>query len=159
MPSEIMRIILVVAVMGVAVVGVIAVAQNQPGGSNSADTSVPTVNEHTGDSNVCVVFFYDPDCPHCDNVEAYLDRVTEQRNITVKRHNVETQSSARLLYRYYERYDVPNGDRGGIPIVFVGGDYAVGDKPAISLIYDTLATGKAVACPAVNQSAQATPTG
>ncbi|MFW6018675.1 MAG: glutaredoxin family protein [Halapricum sp.] len=158
MASEITRIIIVVTVMGVAVVGVTAVAQNQPWGSDGADTSVPTADEQTTGPDVCVVFFYSPNCPHCGDVEDYLERASQQRNITVTRHNTQEQSSIELLSQYHEQYDVSEEDRTAVPIVFVGDEYAVGDEPAISLIEDALATGETVPCPEINASVQPSPT-
>lgn len=154
MVSEITRIILVVAVMGVAVVGAVAVAQNQSGDPGTGETSdetrsVPTANEA---GEVCVVFFYSPGCPYCEEVEEYLESVAEEREITVKQYNVRTES-AELIMSYYDQFDVAQRDRGPVPIVFVGDEYAVGSTQGKELIHEALTRGEPVECPVVNESA------
>ncbi|MCU4719380.1 glutaredoxin family protein [Halapricum hydrolyticum] len=155
MASEITRIIVVAAVMGVAVVGVVAVAQNQPGdpGSGEPIDNVQSATTVDGTADVCVVFFYAPGCPYCAEVEAYLESVAEEREITVKQYNVRTES-AELLMSYYDRFDVAQRDRGPVPIVFVGDEYAVGSKEGKALIHEALTRGEPVACPVVNESAE-----
>lgn len=154
MASEITRILVVVAVMGVAVVGVVAVAQNQPGdpGSGESTDDVQPVPTADGTGEVCVAFFYMPGCPYCAEVEAYLDRVAEKREITVEGHNAKTNPE--LLAAYYEQYDVAQRDRGPVPIVFVGDEYAVGSKQGKALIHEALTRGEPVECPVVNESAE-----
>jgi cytochrome c biogenesis protein CcdA len=91
---------------------------------------------------VCVVVFYSPSCPHCDNVEKYVaahDRV----------HVVKYQATENVgrFKEYLQAYDVPQNQWGAVPTVFVGEEYAIGDKPAISLIEKRLDAGQSVACP------------
>ncbi|QSG04547.1 hypothetical protein [Halapricum desulfuricans] len=155
MASEITRILLVVTLIGVALVAGIAVVQTPPESPADSGDSVPTVTDQSGtdDTSVCVVFFYHPSCPHCEDVEEYLDRVRPEHNVTVHQHNTGNDDSVRLLKQYYEAYDVPERDRGGVPIVFVADDYAVGSAGGIDLIQSAIESNETVACPTVSQSA------
>jgi len=158
MASEITRIMVVVTIMGVAIVGMVTVAQNQADNAKAGDLSgSEIVNETTttngtaaNETSVCVVFFHRPGCPHCAAVEEYLTEASEIRNITVRKHNAIESND--LLYQYHKAYDVSRADRRSVPIVFVGDEYRVGDRPAIEYINHVLSSGETVACPTIGES-------
>ena len=77
-------------------------------------------------SNVKVVYFYGEGCPHCARVKPLIDGL-ESRGVRVQRFEVfVNRDNLRLLNEYFERFNVPVADRG-VPAVFIGDSYLVGD--------------------------------
>ena len=85
------------------------------------------------DEKFQVDFFYGDGCPHCAKVEPVIDEL-ETKFPQVLFNNYEiyhNQNNALLLYKFYDEYQVPQEYRGGVPIVFVGDEYFLGDSPII----------------------------
>ena len=77
-------------------------------------------------SNVKVVYFYGEGCPHCARVKPLIDGL-ESRGVKVQRFEVfANRENLRLLNEYFERFNVPVAHRG-VPAVFIGDSYLVGD--------------------------------
>ena len=77
-------------------------------------------------SNVKVVYFYGEGCPHCARVKPLIDGL-ESRGVKVQHFEVfANRDNLRLLNEYFERFNVPVADRG-VPAVFIGDSYLVGD--------------------------------
>jgi len=77
-------------------------------------------------SNVKVVYFYGEGCPHCARVKRLIDGL-ESGGVRVQRFEVfVNRENLRLLNEYFERFNVPVADRG-VPAVFIGDSYLVGD--------------------------------
>ena len=86
------------------------------------------------EDKVQVNFFYGDGCPHCGKVEPIIDAL-KVKFPQVLFNNYEiyrNQDNALSLYRFYDEYKVPEEDRGGVPIVFIGNEYFLGDKPIIN---------------------------
>jgi len=99
----------------------------------------------TTNGSVCVVLFYSPSCPHCDDVEAYLADARDSHDLTVKTY--AAPSHPELFREYLAAYDVPSERWGAVPTVFVGGDYAVGADSAVDLIRSKLDADRPIECP------------
>jgi cytochrome c biogenesis protein CcdA/thiol-disulfide isomerase/thioredoxin len=85
------------------------------------------------DEKIQVNFFYGDGCPHCAKVEPVID-VLKNKFPQVLFNSYEiyhNQDNALSLYKLYDEYKVPQEDRGGVPIVFIGSEYFMGDKPII----------------------------
>ncbi len=148
--SEAIRLAIALGVMGGIVAGTLVYVQN-PTASDDTEWDVDVSELSTEDNtSVCVVFFYSPSCPHCGNVEEFLAAVPDDVNLTVQRY--EARKEPARFDRYLEAYDVPESDRGAVPVVFVGEEYAIGDRPAIELIVDAIESGETVRCPAVSET-------
>lgn len=84
--------------------------------------SISTVSAIT-----CVYEFYGEGCPHCEEVEPFLKDLESQG---MEIHYYETwknKNNANLLQDYFSKYNVPSNKRG-VPIVFVGPNYYVGEN-------------------------------
>ncbi len=85
------------------------------------------------EEKVEVSFFYGDGCPHCAKVEPVIN-VLKNKFPEVLFNNYEiyhNQDNALLMYKFYDEYKVPQDDRGGVPIVFIGDGYYMGDSPII----------------------------
>jgi glutaredoxin len=145
--SEAVRLAVVLAVMGGIAAGAYVFVQNPTADEDATqDVNVSKLST-ANDSSVCIVFFYSPGCPHCANVEEFLDSVPDDVNLTVQKYPAREEPA--LFNRHLEDYDVPESDRGLVPAVFVGDEYAIGDRPAIELIFDAIMSGETIRCPSV----------
>ncbi len=79
-----------------------------------------------------ISFFYGDGCPHCAEVKPVItDLETRYPQVEFKSHEVyHDQTNALLLYQFYDQYNVPQSERG-VPVVFVKGEYLVGDQSII----------------------------
>ncbi len=83
--------------------------------------------------SIQVNFFWGEGCPHCAKVEPVIN-ILKDKFPQIEFNNYEVyhyQDNALLLYQLYDQYKVPEEYRGGVPIVFIGNEYFMGDKPII----------------------------
>jgi len=144
------RVGLAVALVGLVVlVGVVAGAgpATETGASDSSnlESNASIVSAADGNGSVCVVLFYSKSCPHCDDVESYLEDARKTHDLRVKKY-VDT-SHPDLFRQYLAAYDVPSKRWGTVPTVFVGGHYAVGADASIDLIRTKLEADRPIECP------------
>ncbi|MFT4890877.1 MAG: glutaredoxin [Halobacteriales archaeon] len=140
--EALVTVVALAAVVGVAAgagAGPFSPADRNPG-SDASLASTETAN-----GSVCVVVFYSPSCPHCDDVEAYLADARRTHDVTVK--NYAATKHPELFREYLAAYDVPSEQWGAVPTVFVGGDYAVGADSSIDLIRAKLDADRPIECP------------
>jgi parallel beta-helix repeat protein len=77
--------------------------------------------------SVVVYYFYGDGCPHCAEVDPFIGEL-ERSGVNVERFEVYgDRGNLELLNEYFDRFDAPLNDRG-IPAVFVGDFYLVGDR-------------------------------
>jgi len=76
-----------------------------------------------------ITFFYGDGCPHCGKVEPYISSLESKFNyLQVNKFEVyNDRNNLQLLTSYFDNYNIPINDRG-VPIVFVGEKYLIGDK-------------------------------
>jgi len=92
------------------------------------------------DTAVNVNLFYGDGCPHCEKVKPVIEDLKE-KYLQVHFDNYEiyhNQSNALFLYDLYEKNNVPDSDRAGVPIVFINNEYLIGDKPIIDNLEDKI---------------------
>jgi len=96
-------------------------------------TSVFSPKVSYAEEKVEVNFFYGDGCPHCAKVEPVIDVLkTKFPQVLFNSYEIyHNQDNALSLYKLYDEYKVPQEDRGGVPIVFIGSEYFMGDKPII----------------------------
>lgn len=96
----------------------------------------------------CVYYFYGITCPHCANVAPVLDQLkTKYPNINImKFETYQNASNQNLLNSYFESYNLPSNSRG-VPIVFIGSNYLVGDTPIISGLESLILKNPNAKCP------------
>ncbi len=96
-------------------------------------TSIFNTKVSYAEEKVEVNLFYGDGCPHCAKVEPIFDNLkSKYPQVIFNRYEVyHDQENALLLYGLYDKYNVPSEDRGGVPVVFTGGQYFMGDRPII----------------------------
>jgi len=81
------------------------------------------------DGIVDVYYFYGEGCPHCSNVEPILGSIEDSYPVRVHRYEVYGDGDNLQLFNdVSDSYGIPLVDRG-VPTVFVGDRYFVGDVP------------------------------
>ena len=96
----------------------------------------------------CIYFFYGHGCPHCGKVVPYIEKIQEEdSSVEVKIFEVynERENSV-LLQDYFEAYDVPQNQRG-VPVVFIGDSFLVGDTPILKNLEDKIEEFRGYGCP------------
>jgi glutaredoxin len=73
-------------------------------------------------------FFYSATCPHCAAEKEFLKEIEiKYSEIEIKEyeviHNTENQ---KILENFYEKYQVPAGERGWVPVTFTPTKYFIG---------------------------------
>lgn len=108
------------------------------------------------ENRVTVEFFWGIGCPHCAKVEPYITQWEKKYpDVTFKRYEVyKDRGNAELLLQRYSTFNVSE-DKRGIPAVFVGQEYFIGDQPVIDNL--EAAIQRAVAAGPINANTN-TPT-
>ena len=80
-------------------------------------------------------FFYSAICPHCKKEKEFLkDSETKYPEITVKEYEVFYNSeNKKILNEFYEKYQVPDKDRGWVPVTFTEKKYFIGFNPQVAI--------------------------
>lgn len=122
-------------------------------------TFILSVHVVSAQDTSCIYFFYGDGCQHCAKVEPLINDIAEQSSYDVQVHYFEiynNRSNILLLNNYFDAYNVPVDDRG-VPAVFIGDKYLVGDKPILQHIELYVSTENAAVCPSLeNVSASGT---
>ncbi|PIR01856.1 MAG: hypothetical protein CO031_01230 [Candidatus Nealsonbacteria bacterium CG_4_9_14_0_2_um_filter_37_38] len=73
-------------------------------------------------------FFYSAICPHCDEEEEFLKELEKKYpEIVVNRYEVISHpQNKEILQDFYEKYQVPEGKRGWIPVTLTPTRYFIG---------------------------------
>jgi cytochrome c biogenesis protein CcdA len=113
-------------------------------GDGNTTTAAPGTDEE-----ICVVLFYAPGCPHCQQVESSLAEARGAYDLRVKQYRAAERPQ--LYQRYADRYGVPVDRRGYVPTMFVGDRYCIGSDQCLDLLDETLSANadSGLACPAV----------
>jgi len=79
-------------------------------------------------------FFYSAICPHCAKEEEFLKELKNQYpEIEIKEYEViSSQENQKILNEFYERYQVPVGKRGWVPVTFTSTKYFIGFNEQIA---------------------------
>jgi cysteine-rich repeat protein/parallel beta-helix repeat protein len=87
-----------------------------------------------------VYFFYGQGCPHCANVEPFILEMEHKYPLQIHKYDVYTnRSHISLFNEYFDKYGVPQ-ERRGIPAIFVGSAYFIGDGSIIDGFEQTIET-------------------
>jgi cytochrome c biogenesis protein CcdA len=109
---------------------------------------LPTLAAATNET--CVYFFYGNGCPHCAHVDPVIDALIQERpDTTIIRYEVyKNRSNAQTLNALFTAYDVKM-DARGVPALFVGDSYLVGDKPIIENLDRLVEEKRGSSCPGI----------
>ena len=144
-----------VALVGLCVL-VIGVAAAGASPNDRTAEQTQALADSPDQPRVCVVMFYSPTCPHCQNVKDFLEENGDQYRFKVVGYPASQHPDR--FRTYLDAYDVPRGQRLKVPTVFVGDEYAVGDQPSIELIQQAFDQSGTVACPSLERTETATET-
>jgi glutaredoxin len=97
---------------------------------------VLTLNPISAEKEVCIYDFYVDGCPHCKNVENYLDSLTSEYNLRIMK--IDANQEPDLFRNLLVYYNVPEKDWGAVPTVFVGDFYCIGDTPCVSQLEEQI---------------------
>lgn len=97
----------------------------------------------------CLHFFYGEGCPHCGKVEPFVESLSEDPTVHVEVFEVYSErENALLLQDYFEAYNVPQNMRG-VPVVFIGDTYLVGDTPILENLEAKIEIFRGQPCPCI----------
>ena len=94
-------------------------------------TQIGTTENISVDKKPTVVFFYSSTCPHCKEVQEFLD---SQDSSEFKLEKFEASQHPEKFSAYIENHSIPTRYTGSVPTVFIGDNSAVGSKNSIKLI-------------------------
>ena len=79
-------------------------------------------------NSVEIYFFYSAICPHCKKEKEFLkDLKNKYPEIEVKEYEViSNPKNKEILNQFYEKYQVPEKDKGWVPITFTPDKYFIG---------------------------------
>jgi len=96
-------------------------------------------------------FFYSAICPHCAKEHEFLKELKDKYpEIEIKEYEVISSSeNQKILQDFYEKYKVPAGERGWVPVTFTPTKYFVGFNEQVAgdienCLKECLGTGKVV---------------
>ncbi|RLG19747.1 hypothetical protein DRN67_01895 [Candidatus Micrarchaeota archaeon] len=91
--------------------------------------------------STCIYLFYGEGCPHCGRVVPFVSELEGEYDIEVKHFEIYNNwDNAALLNSYFDAYNVPLRGRG-VPVIFVGNGFLVGDTPILSKLEPILEKG------------------
>jgi len=79
-------------------------------------------------------FFYSAICPHCEKEKEFLKELKEKYpEIEIKEYEViSNPENKEILNQFYEKYQVPEKDKGWVPITFTPDKYFIGFNQQIA---------------------------
>ncbi|MFA5357430.1 MAG: cytochrome c biogenesis CcdA family protein [archaeon] len=98
--------------------------------------------------SACAYFFYGNGCVHCAKVEPFLSSLESKYSwLRVEKFEIYgNKSNASLFNDYFDAFGVPSNERG-VPVVFFGNDYFVGDSKIMNDFESRLLSDKNTSCP------------
>jgi len=84
-------------------------------------------------STIEAIFVYGNGCLHCVTARNYLETFNQNYS-DLNINYIEINDNIGLVLELYNKYKVPLGEQGGVPILFIGESYVLGDTPIINQI-------------------------
>lgn len=78
-----------------------------------------------------VYIFSSPTCPHCIKAKSFLEKFKEEKNPELSIHDFEISKNTEKVEEFYEKYSVPENQRGFVPAIFIGKKYFIGFNGSI----------------------------
>ncbi|MDX2007850.1 MAG: cytochrome c biogenesis protein CcdA, partial [Meiothermus sp.] len=107
----------------------------------------------------CLYYFWGEGCPHCAKVAGFLPSI-EQRYPWLRLERFEIYRNRENLLRLnalFDQYQVPQNEQG-IPAVFIGGRYLVGDTPILKYLESLVLSHRGATCPTLAGTGVTSPT-
>ncbi len=86
-------------------------------------------------------FFWDPSCPFCDQQKEWLVEIQQEYDVTIRSYTVRNQENRDRLLLLMDEHEVPERDRGRVPMTFISGEYFIGFSPGIAQDMEALLQG------------------
>lgn len=88
---------------------------------------IPQFPHHTESAEVCIVYFYSPNCPHCNNIKPHIDKLAEKYadDVILTRYDVTTPDNVALYNRFCE---TKNYEGKAIPLIGVNDRILIGES-------------------------------
>ncbi len=104
--------------------------------------------EETPLENDCLLYFYGSDCTRCAEPEQKLEQLKLQYpGLDIRRFDVYRNNDFKLLLdSYFENYGISEESQG-LPVVFIGQTYFIGDEAIINLLETKITTSENYDCP------------
>ena len=79
-------------------------------------------------------FFYSAVCPHCAEEKEFLEELGEKYpEVEIKKYEViSNPENQKILSGFYEKYQVPTGEQGWVPVTFTSAKYFIGFNEQIA---------------------------
>jgi len=72
------------------------------------------------DDKIDIDFFYSKTCPHCSDANEFLKQISlKDSDIKIEKFEISEQRSINLLDSYYDKYEIDESYKGGVPIIFI----------------------------------------
>ena len=96
--------------------------------THTNEALAPAVSPTNKNFGVGVYFFYSAICPHCAEEEEFLKELKNKYpELEIKKYEVFFHpENQKTLNEFYEKYQVPVGERGRVPVTFTPTKYFVG---------------------------------
>jgi cytochrome c biogenesis protein CcdA len=100
-------------------------------------------------NSTCIYFFYGDGCMHCARVEPSINNLEIQSKYPIEIHKFEiynNRSNMVLLNQLFDNYDIQEEEQG-LPIIFIGDHYLMGDRPILENLDASLIANFGSDCP------------
>lgn len=79
-------------------------------------------------------FFYSATCPHCKEEKEFLETLKEKYpQLEIKEYEViSNKKNQDILKEFYDEREVPEGERGWVPVTFTPTKYFIGFNPQVA---------------------------
>ncbi|MFP4514678.1 MAG: hypothetical protein ACLFNO_01585 [Parcubacteria group bacterium] len=91
-----------------------------------ADSNEDNLNNN---HELCLHFFYKPDCSQCQHVSSFLETIEKERNVEIATYNIQEDENKGLYNSFKYRYGLISS---AYPVIFIGDNYLMGDKTIVN---------------------------
>lgn len=91
------------------------------------------VQAETTDKQIEVVIFSSPSCPHCSAANSFINELIQADDFDLVLINHSIGDNISLAEDFYHSYDVPQGQQGLVPIIYIADRYFLGFNQDIAL--------------------------
>jgi glutaredoxin len=119
-------ILIIIGLLGVVVVG--------SRGKNKSETEESKTSERVVIDDKTPIFFYGNTCPHCAEVETWMEENKVEEKISIiKKEVYDNQQNAQELTKVAQSCNLPT-DSIGVPFLYVEGKCLIGSPDVISYL-------------------------
>lgn len=83
------------------------------------------LNDHKQTLGVCIHAFLSFECPHCERIIPFLEKVADKYNIGLEIYDVSIDTDQEIYNEFKKVYSL---EYGGYPIVFIGNKFFLGES-------------------------------